>query len=107
MQGKKANFLCKYPSAIVRSIQVQFMFYNSTISVTSGEGLAAYCHDIVLVIDRLPYCSPLCLTLQTDLFFPVLPCALCPSTMSVCVCVGGGHWGQSALRENVWGDTVP
>ena len=47
------------------------------VAVPSSEGLTSawpfYRGMLQSVIDHLPYCSPLYLTSQTDLFFPSLP----------------------------------
>ena len=73
------------------------------------QGILSRWHTSRFVIDRLPYWSPLCLTLQTDLFFSLLSRAL-PSTTSdggaFCTRVKcpGGH---CVLVQAVQGDILP
>ena len=43
------------------------------------QDMPLWSHTSRSVLDCLSYCSPLCLTLHTDLFLLLLPCALCPA----------------------------
>ena len=105
-------------------IRSKFSSHSTTVCVVicfvwpSGEGLAsgyfikAYigiplrCHTSRSVLDRLPHCSRLYLTLQTDFFFPhrSLVRSAQHNEYGGTFCTKGR---QFALGQNVRGDIVP
>ena len=96
MWGKRQTFCVSYTSAIVRSIHVQFTFYNSTIFVISA--LLALRRRARCILPWYHIChrpSSILLSFMLDTSnWPVLStaplCTLPKHDKCVCVCVGGG-----------------
>ena len=115
-------------------IRSKFISHSTTVCADicfewpSGKGLAflsrligmpSWCRIATSrsVLDCLPYCSCLYLTLQTDLFFPSLLHTFSPSKTSVggTFCTKGGAvctrakcpGGHCALGQDVWRDILP